>query len=70
VRSWYDELADAGLLTTFGAGPDARVVLTRPGRLMANDVTARLLAALEALLPATAPVVPPEARRAPAAGTR
>jgi putative oxygen-independent coproporphyrinogen III oxidase len=38
-----DDLDDAGLVET-GAG---RVVLTRRGRLLANDVTARLLVALE-----------------------
>jgi oxygen-independent coproporphyrinogen-3 oxidase len=41
MKTCADELVDAGLLA-----PDAdRLVLTRPGRLLANDVVARLLAA-------------------------
>jgi oxygen-independent coproporphyrinogen-3 oxidase len=40
-----DELVQAGLLVRSG---DGRVMCTRPGRLVANDLTARLLAAADA----------------------
>jgi putative oxygen-independent coproporphyrinogen III oxidase len=43
VASWLDDLADAGLLDR----ADDRVVLTRRGRLLGNEVAARLLAVLE-----------------------
>jgi oxygen-independent coproporphyrinogen-3 oxidase len=43
VVACVDELMDAGLL----APRDDRLVLTRPGRLLANDVVARLLAAAD-----------------------
>ncbi len=65
VRSWYDELAEAGLLTSDGDPPEDRVVLTRAGRLLANDVTARLLGALDATTLAAAPEVATDARPAP-----
>jgi coproporphyrinogen III oxidase-like Fe-S oxidoreductase len=41
VVACVDELVDAGLLDRQGD----RLALTRPGRLLANDVIARLLAA-------------------------
>ena len=41
------ELARADLVATEDDGGDAALVLTRRGRLLANDVTARLLVALE-----------------------
>jgi putative oxygen-independent coproporphyrinogen III oxidase len=43
VAACVDELMEAGLL----AAHDDRLVLTRPGRLLANDVVARLLAAAD-----------------------
>jgi oxygen-independent coproporphyrinogen-3 oxidase len=46
VVSCIDELAGLGLVTRAGD----RLVLTRPGRLVANDVSARLLGALEQAL--------------------
>jgi coproporphyrinogen III oxidase-like Fe-S oxidoreductase len=70
VDTWLDELSDAGLLARDGEGPDTRVVLTRPGRLVANDVTARLLAALDATALAPAPAVAIDIRPAVRPGTR
>jgi oxygen-independent coproporphyrinogen-3 oxidase len=43
VVSWLDELGAAGLLERAGD----RVVLTRHGRLLGNEVAARLLVAME-----------------------
>ena len=43
MRACLDELADAGLLTRTAG----RAVLTRRGRLFANEVGARVLAAAE-----------------------
>lgn len=56
VASCLDEMSDLGLLTRDGG----RVVLTRSGRLVANDVSARLLRALDDL----------SLRATPADGTR
>ncbi|HEY7107660.1 MAG TPA: radical SAM family heme chaperone HemW [Acidimicrobiia bacterium] len=53
VESCVDELVAAGLLDVASGG---RVVLTRRGRLLANDVSARLLGALP---PVPAPMAPP-----------
>jgi len=48
VVSWLDDLAAAGLLERAGPIGRERVVLTRRGRLLGNEVAARLLRALEA----------------------
>jgi oxygen-independent coproporphyrinogen-3 oxidase len=47
VSHLVDELAAAGLVTVGEADDGVAVALTRRGRLLANDVTARLLLALE-----------------------
>jgi hypothetical protein len=49
VATWFDALSAAGLLASTDDDDGVRVVLTRPGRLLANEVTARLLAALDAV---------------------
>jgi oxygen-independent coproporphyrinogen-3 oxidase len=47
VSDLVDELARAGLVATEEDGGETDVVLTRRGRLLANDVTARLRVSLE-----------------------